>query len=180
MVGDSLVHWAGVRAKQVGCSLGVKGITVGWHGIRGMKWEGFDRQIQLLSLYNKAPRAVLIHLGGNDFCMTSQAKLMKKMKKCLKHLKSLFPGVRVVWVDVLQRRTWPGGNRVMEIKRRRINRAGRRIALWMFGDVLSLDIDLTTPGFYRNDGIHLSPVGVEMYLDGFRDKFGEIAALLNV
>ena len=62
----------------------------------------------------------------------------------------------------------------MEQKRHRINRTSHDMAA-RFSDSsasggLALDIDYKTPGFYRDDGVHLSPVGISMYIDGVRDK----------
>jgi hypothetical protein len=37
------------------------------------------------------------------------------------------------------------------------------------GHELKIDIDLKTPGFFRNDGVHLSDVGLAMYLDSVRE-----------
>ena len=37
------------------------------------------------------------------------------------------------------------------------------------GMTLSADIDYQTKGFYREDGIHLSDIGLEMFMDTLRD-----------
>ena len=37
------------------------------------------------------------------------------------------------------------------------------------GRVLDVDNDLKTLGFYRPEGVHLSDVGLDMYLDAIRE-----------
>jgi len=76
---------------------------------------------------------------------------------------------KIVWVDILARLAWASGSK-LDRKRRRVNRYGRQLVGTINGDFLSVEIDSETPGFYRNDGIHLSQVGLEMFLDAVKDK----------
>ena len=72
-------------------------------------------------------------------------------------------------MDKVQRRIWRCGNHVAtEQCRRHVNRDGNRIVTGLRGSVISEDIDHLTPDFYRDDGVHLSTVGFEMFLDGIR------------
>lgn len=171
MLGDSLVHWAGERmATRNQSHLGIDGISVGWFGVRGMRWDSFISKVQYLTLSNKIPRVIFVHLGGNDFDSADNFGVQNRIKKGLRYLRSLSAAVEIVWIDIVQRRTWRGGNPgAMERKRARINRFAHNLILGLSGHVLKLDIDWKTAGFYRADGIHLSPVGIEMYVDGIRD-----------
>ena len=58
----------------------------------------------------------------------------------------------------------------MDSKRKRLNRFGRYFVSKMGGGILSVNIDCSTPGFFRPDGVHLSNVGLEFYLDALRDS----------
>ena len=43
------------------------------------------------------------------------------------------------------------------------------------GRIVKVDVDYTTPGFYRTDGVHLSLVGIEMMLDKIRDELKDLS-----
>ena len=164
------MFWARARAATRSLSLGVDNLVVGWYGFRGLKWSEFQAKIQFLLISRPIPRVIVVHLGGNDFETSSVRTVLNRVESGLRYLRSLLPGVTVVWMDIVQRRIWRCGNPVaMEQCRRRVNRAGRQIATGMGGSVISVDIDHLTPGFYRNDGVHLNPVGIEMFLDGIRE-----------
>ena len=70
--------------------------------------------------------------------------------------------------QVLPRLVWASGS-PEDCKRRRLNRHGRLVASSLKGHQVGVEIDNTTPGFFRPDGIHLSQVGLEMMLDNLRD-----------
>jgi len=53
--------------------------------------------------------------------------------------------------------------------RKRTNQLGHQVMRRTGGQVLHLDIDLKTKGFFRADRVHLSDVGLDMYLDGLRE-----------
>ena len=78
---------------------------MGWHGTREIKWESFKSKVQLFSLFNVAPKAVLLHIGGNFFEKSTICSIFNMTRESLRNMKSLFPGINVVWVDILQRRT---------------------------------------------------------------------------
>lgn len=60
---------------------------------------------------------------------------------------------------------------MVEEKRHQINHFGRHITSALpQGHTLSHDIDYQTPGFFCQDGIHLSEVSLETYPDASRDK----------
>ena len=144
-----------------------------------MRWESFISKLQYLSLFNAAPKAVLVHFGGNDFEHSTICHIHNMIRKGLSRLRSSFPGVKIVWVDILQRIKWRVNPEAMEHKRTRVNRCGRGLAHRKSDSVLTLDIDAKTPGFYRVDGVHMSLVGLEMYLDGFRNRIAELAQIIN-
>ena len=93
------------------------------------------------------------------------------MSREVAYLRAAFPNIKFVWVDILQRRVWLGGqsHQAIEAKRVRINRLGRKI-LKKSGPFKSISVDIKADeGFFRNDGVHLNQVGLEFYLDTLRD-----------
>lgn len=175
-VGDSIVYWAGVRAASRGrVNLGLpEHYTVGWYGIRGMSWGDFTHSLQLRVLFQPPPKVILINLGGNDLCCAGILRIFSWIRQGIDYIVSAYPSVQLIWCDILQRLHW-GDSRavdiVIESKRRRVNRYGHeRVMQCSNGHILSHDIDYQTPGFFRADGVHLSEVGLEMYIDASRDK----------
>lgn len=139
-----------------------------------MSWGDFIHSLQIRVLFQSPPKVIFINLGGNDLCSISVLSIFNMIKRGINYLAAAYPGVSIVWVDILQRLHWSDtveGDILTEGKRRRVNRFGRqKVSLLPGGHSLVHDIDYKTPGFYRADGIHLSEVGLEMYLDASRDK----------
>ena len=53
-----------------------------WVGTeREVKWESFKSKVQFLSLFNEAPKAILEHLGGNDFESSSICQIINMTRK---------------------------------------------------------------------------------------------------
>jgi lysophospholipase L1-like esterase len=174
-LGDSIPHWAGVQAKATGKpNLKLpEGKTIGWWGIRGMRWDQLRRTIETNVLLSKQPAIVFIHLGGNDITSDTAARIRNKVQREMRYLRVAVPEAVLVWIDVLQRIAWGSSkysDTICEAKRIRLNRYGRQLAkLHPKHDFLEVDIDIKTKGFYRQDGVHLSVVGIEFYLDAIRD-----------
>ena len=94
------------------------------------------------------------------------------------YVTAAYPEAHFIWVDILQRLRWTESYQadiIIESKRRRVNRFGRALVNQLSkGYSLVHDIDIQTPGFFREDGTHLSDIGLAMYLDATRD------ALMNI
>lgn len=174
-LGDSILYWAGVYAEERNMpNLHLPGLSIGWYGIRGMSWNQFIHSLQLRVLFQQPPKVILIHLGGNDLCAKSQLQIFNLIRRGLDYVTAAYPDSVLIWVDILQRLHWTEnyqGDVTIELKRQRVNRFGRAIVTRLpKGHNLVHDIDFQTPGFFRPDGIHLSDVGLAMYLDATRDK----------
>lgn len=174
ILGDSIPRWAGAHATERGSTnLKLPGHkTIGWWGISGMHWFDFRKAIEANVLLSRPPDIVAINLGGNDLTSSSLTKLRNVIAREIRYLRSALPQARIIWVDILQRLSWMGDypQQIVERKRRRINRWGRQqVKAGGQWDILTIDIDSSTPGFYAHDGVHLSLVGLEFYLDSLRD-----------
>jgi lysophospholipase L1-like esterase len=174
-LGDSIPFWAGIRAKDTKKqNLNAPSQKIiGWWGIRGMSWSDFRHSIQCNVLLMKSPDLIIIHLGGNDLVSMSLTRLRNVIKREMKYLRDAMPDSTIIWIDIIQRLSWRAPDSEIpniEAKRKRINRWGRQqVKLHSRSDILCLDIDFKTPGFFREDGVHLSDVGLEFYLDTVRD-----------
>lgn len=95
---------------------------------------------------------IVLQLDGNDLATVKQGKLIRKIKKDINYIATVFPSTQVVWSDILPRLSWRGVDYTPEnlhklyLKRKRINRDGcqatRQIAS---GKVIIHEID-QTPG----------------------------------
>lgn len=179
-MGDSILYWAGRRAVDRRIpNLNLKnGAQIGWKAVRGMSWDDFHHVVQREMLFSAPPKIILIHLGGNDLHRFSLFKLRRLINREIDFLFSTFPSTIVIWCDIIQRRSWRGNgqkiNIVMEKKRRRVNGFGKKaIGTNSRGRSCHVDIDYATVGFYRQDGVHLSDVGLEMLLDTIQDVLND-------
>jgi hypothetical protein len=92
MLGDSILYWAGKRAEvRDMASLKLPGnVSIGWKGIRGMRWGDFHHVVQRELLFtSKQPRIIVIYLGGNDFETTSLFKLKRTINREINFLYSV-------------------------------------------------------------------------------------------
>lgn len=175
VLGDSIPYWAGKRAADTGkINLGLPDQTrIGWWGKRGLQWDGFRQSIGAATLLNVPPKLVLIHLGGNDIISKPLTYIFNAIQREVRYLRTSLPETVLVWINILPRRFW--GNEhyspdTVETKLKRVNRWGRQqVNLHPRSFALAMDIDTQTPGFYRSDGVHLSDVGLEFYLDYMKD-----------
>jgi len=174
VMGDSIPFWAGKRAEARGKpNLGLPGgVAVSWMAVRGMGLERAIHHLQLPALFETPPQVLVFHLGGNDLVRHSLRLVFKLVNQTFDYIREAFPDTMLVWVDILPRFNWrapEAENGKIDQKRKRTNQLGHQVMRRTGGQVLHLDIDLKTRGFFREDGVHLSDVGLDMYLDGLRE-----------
>ena len=120
---------------------------------------------------------IIIHIGGNDLVQMKQRNLMRKIKKDLQYVASVFSTSYIVWSDILPRAEWRGLestlNNLKKInkKHKRVNREGRLVAseLPLGRAIINYDIDIKTQGLFLQDGTHLSPIGNDIFLTTLQD-----------
>ncbi|XP_067648936.1 uncharacterized protein [Haliotis asinina] len=176
MMGSSLVYWAHRRAvtRPIGMHLGLEqhGVSVRWHGRRGMQWDNLIPIVVQQLRRQPPPNILLIHLGSNDLARMPIKKLLKCIHQDLLKLKSLLPSeTLVVWSDILQRRTWWGAtdDRAMERKRRRFNRfGGKGVADGGGCHIKHDEISIEDQNLFRDDGVHLSDIGNDIFLNSLQ------------
>ncbi|WAR27366.1 hypothetical protein MAR_013070, partial [Mya arenaria] len=67
IIGDSLVTRAGQpHSGSGGRCLKVDGFNIQWLGFPGVQWKDLLPKFQLKTMSSKAPRIIVINLGGND------------------------------------------------------------------------------------------------------------------
>ena len=126
VIGDSLVYWTGTTAQNRGQPNIGQSSTIGWFGTRGMGWATFHSKVQYLCMSHVPPKIIFIHLGGNDLESLMLHKIRNILRAGLQYIRSVFPQVKLVWIDIIQRRIWRSGlTKSMEKKRKRVNKFGQ-------------------------------------------------------
>ncbi|OCU00927.1 hypothetical protein XELAEV_18006706mg [Xenopus laevis] len=78
-------------------------VTVQWFGFQ---WPGlFDRLMEKASS-EEHPHVLVLHAGGNDMEVMSQMDPVRLMKLDVDKICLLFPGVMVVWSEMVPRLVW--------------------------------------------------------------------------
>ncbi|XP_015280777.1 PREDICTED: uncharacterized protein LOC107122248 [Gekko japonicus] len=102
--GDSMVISAQKRASSTaaGSQLGLEQSAVlEWHGQEELTWIQLLPFVQNLVTWCQAPDALIIHFGGDDLVRAYDRCLSSRMKTEWSLLRTLFPGVRVIWSEVI-------------------------------------------------------------------------------
>ncbi|KAK3573727.1 hypothetical protein QTP86_032085 [Hemibagrus guttatus] len=169
--GHSLVFWAEKRATspEIGMQLGMDPNTVRiwWKGVQGMTWQQLLPQLLQLKDNWPKPDLILIHLGGNDLGKMTPETFVLAVKKDLISLKSIFPECRLVWSDILPRKSWRHSNDSTAVNnmRQAINKTIHGVMAELGGSSLTHDniMPKLDCGLYRPDGVHLSGKGIDTF-----------------
>ena len=147
--------------------------SIAWWGVGGLTWAGLRRSVESQVLLCSPPKIIILHLGGNDIGQLPCEAIANQIAKEIRYLRSAFADCTIIWVNILDRIKWRPTDfprKAINSIRRRLNRQGRSwVKAHKKSDVLNIDIDTSVPGFYAPDGVHLSAVGLEFYLNALRD-----------
>ncbi|XP_054830429.1 uncharacterized protein LOC129343873 [Eublepharis macularius] len=171
--GHSFVFWAAHQAKRTafGSQLGLsQWATVEWQGRRGLRWPGL---LPLLFEGRCAPppHILVIHLGGNDLGLVKGKALSLQAQADLRLIGKRWPGVLIIWSDILPRRVWREAldAKAIEGARYKANKALHKALEKGLGVYLPHPgIRAALPDLYRGDGVHLSFKGNNIFLDDLR------------
>lgn len=170
------MHWAEQRAifRHREHSLGLSSIAgISWSGSRGMKWAHLKHTLQYMALHKPSPKAIVIHLGSNDLGTVKSVDLRHAMKDDIFSLFKTFPNTTLIVSALLPRIVWDRTSipvDKLEKKRKQLNRFLKRMVEHDNGIfVKHEDITADTVGLYFRDGVHLSDIGNDLLLLGFRD-----------
>ncbi|XP_077782853.1 uncharacterized protein LOC144327384 [Podarcis muralis] len=170
MVGHSIIHWAGVAARQsaMGPGLGLPShVRVSWLSRRGMRWSEFLPRIRRQLLLEGLPEAIVVQLGENDLVAMDCLSLRAAIMADLETLQAMVPTAKIFWSKLLQRRFWLGSRCPVatERARKRINAAVSRRIVELGGEVIfHHEISYHAAALFRADGVHLSASGNEAWL----------------
>ena len=170
VVGDSYLARA---RRQLGDVLDGAG-PVQWRVKGGWRWHHFKPALfQLLETSSTQPRFLLLHLGTNDLGMVSGRQLYDSIVEDLLYARLRLPHTRIVWSWMLPRCTWRHARDIkrVEIARKKLNRRLANFLLSVDGMVIRHDDISLNSKHYMQDGVHLNPVGLSVFLQDFKPFF---------
>ncbi|XP_044142811.1 uncharacterized protein LOC122932460 [Bufo gargarizans] len=175
ILGHSFVFWAERRAAERNYSkesyMGSLFVSIFWLGFRGLKWYQIIPILkgELRSL--PRPDVLIIHAGGNDLGRIRTLDLLDQMKCDLDHIKSLLPHVTLIFSEIIPRLIWKGEQLgFMEKIRKRTNRSLEKYLPKLGGwSLRHTELEGFIVGLYRNDLVHLSEIGLDIFNSGLQD-----------
>ena len=176
------MHWAHRRAclrcYSANLSFPPEVCQIWWKGIRGLQWKNLLVQIFKLVESGPSPDVIVIHGGGND--VGKQLELLLMFKNDFHLLQKHFPRARLIFSEIVPRLIWlsAGKQRNLEKIRRRINHAMEKFMPKLGGfSFRHTELEGGFPGLYRQDGIHLSDVGLDIFNSDIQTMIEKAAVL---
>ncbi|KAM4694365.1 LOW QUALITY PROTEIN: uncharacterized protein O3C94_004839 [Discoglossus pictus] len=100
------------------------------------------------------PEIVLFHVGGNDLGYIPIKRLVRDMKRDISGWRERFPGIIVIWWEMVKRREW---------RNARVNKLG-----WISLRRHELE-ESNADAFFLEDGEHLTEIGLELLMLKFKE-----------
>ncbi|XP_034339178.1 uncharacterized protein [Magallana gigas] len=176
IIGSSIIHWAQKYAETTNqLNLGLNHFTINWNGRRGMVWEYLYTTVSSMLIANKQPTILIIHCGGNNIGdpQNTLKGIQKFMKLTLSQIADLLPNTLIVWSHILPRSNWRQSLSTIEGEnsRRRINSAIATFVLKKLNgaSIKYTDIQITQKRLFRLDGVHLSDLGNNIYINSLKN-----------
>ncbi|XP_073496195.1 uncharacterized protein [Phyllobates terribilis] len=169
IVGDSFVHWAEDRASEClyGTRLGLPRdkCNVFWFGRKGLYWDQMRKLIDTAARQTPSPDILILHAGAKDLTRMTSTILMQKVICGIRSLLFRWPGLKVIWSQIIQQR-----NRYYGKRRNKVNIGVEKFVKGKGGIVLHHEgINYKCPELYERDGIHLSDMGLDVFNSSLHD-----------
>ncbi|KAM3920332.1 uncharacterized protein RB166_014730 [Leptodactylus fuscus] len=175
ILGHSYVFWGALRAevRPDGRQLGLRReeAVVQWLGVRGMPWSRVLPEFHFYCRVDSPPHVLVLHVGGNDLGARPSRELIKDIKFDVLRLLTEFPGLIVVWSDIVARLVWRHARSAVRIEKTRIkvNREVARFVLRNGGLVVRhRELEVPSVEHLRRDGVHLNAIGTDIWMLGLR------------
>lgn len=157
------------RSRPGGLNLGLERLnaTVWWQGKSGMVVSQLEGHLKRLKKYEDPPDYLLIHVGCNDIGNIKVGHLRNDIKNILQKLSKDMPSTKIIWSQMLPRIKWRYSlnNAAMEKARRRVNNSIASHVLKSGGFYIRYPDILGKEIFFKEDGVHLSDVGNNIFIN---------------
>lgn len=143
-----------------------------WLGVPGMLWSRIVPEVHRFAWLHRPPDILVLHVGGNDLGLRSMLDITWDIKFDFLRLPMAFPGMVIVWSDIIARTAWRLARSV-----ERVNKARKKINRDVSGFVVmnggagnqTFGAGVETWRYLRGDGVHLNSVGINMWSLGLQD-----------
>lgn len=173
--------WLRARNRPGGVNLSLSerlGMTIWWQAYSGMKLGQAKIKLRKMVEFEDKPDILILHCGGNDLGRICIGDLRCEMKSQLKDISQMLPKTKIIWSQILPRKTWrySENNMAMERCRFRLNNSAATEAIRMGGGYIKYpDIKLSEESLWSNDGVHLSAIGNELLLNTLQSALEKMA-----
>ena len=130
-----------------------------------MGWEDLLFEFDRLLMSFPEPSILILHLGGNDIGQIKTLDLIFSIRDTMLILKEACPGMVIVFSEIIPRLRWleSAALRPFEKIRKRVNKAVEKLMSPALGfSFRHVDLEGGIAGLYRNDGVHLSDIGLDI------------------
>lgn len=151
--------------------------------MRGMRWTQLLSRVHFSARLDRAPDVLLLHLGGNDLGFRTTRDLLRDIKLDCLRLWASYPGILLVWSDIVARKSWRNARSVPGMNRARVklNKAvGRFIARNGGIVVRHKDLEELDDALLRPDGVHLNAIGLDIWTLGLREGLEQAVRVWRV
>lgn len=117
-------------------------------------------------MLDRPPDVVVVHAGGNDLGSRSSRELVRDVKIDFLRLWSSYPGIVIVWSDMVARRVWRHARSAAGINRARAkaNKVIGRFVQRNGGVVVRhRELEKVDTDLLRDDGEHLNVYGMDIW-----------------
>ncbi|PIO14683.1 hypothetical protein AB205_0195370 [Aquarana catesbeiana] len=176
ILGHSFVFWGAKRAdvRPNGRQLGIprQEARVRWIGLSGMLWNRVRSEVPKFARWDRAPDVLVLHVVGNDMGVRSMRDLIRDIKCDVLRLQAAFPGMVIVWSDMVGRRSWHWALSDKKVDRARVkvNKEVSRFVMRNGGvTIRHRELEVDTWRYLRSDGVHLNDVGTDLWALGLQE-----------
>lgn len=153
--------------------------TIEWRERWGLRWPGL-LPLLFTGLLITPPQILVIHLGGNDLGMIMGKALVIQAWQDLQRIMQAWPGIHILWSAIVPWWVWRGvaDPKAMDRALKKANREIRKsLREGMDGFIPHPGLQADLPDLYRQDGVHLSDLGNNIFLQDLQQGLWEILDL---
>ena len=181
IIGDSIVHWAALLAKERNTwNLGLP-VKITWRGKRGLSLGGLRDYVSTFRGKMGSPSLIILHVGTNDIGKLPKKQMLMAVADAVYGMSRVFPSARIIWSDILPRVTYDnfplGKQNIPDKVRRAANKYARSTSKRTNGtSIPHPQITYTRSDLFYRDGVHLLDKGTDIFMDDIRKG---LCALIN-
>ena len=138
-----------------------------WVGMLGMSWINIVPIVFRSIRCFEIPRALLLHVGGNDLGNYTTKELIKHLKFAIYVVNCMLPTTSFIFSTILSRRSWRYSSNciAMENARKRVNRVIRTFFQCNCAYVVTHpDLEDCHTSLFK-DGVHLFFLGNDIFIN---------------